>query len=150
MVRAVWILIPVVLVSAIAITRKADGRLEISALRTSATPSPRPKEIGRVYPSENDSQVSPTSQIGADLILNPAMRKDGSFDISTVVLKLDGQDITEKATDRGTMDYPQGRATLMYTPEEPLSEGKHEASLTLPSEHGRTTYHWSFTIAQAP
>ena len=83
-------------------------------------------------------------------MLNPAMRKDGGFDASTVVLMLDGQDVTARAIGRGTMDYPQSRVTLLYTPEDPLAEGKHEAALTLPSERGRTTYRWSFNVSAAP
>jgi hypothetical protein len=130
--------------------REFDGPPEISAAATHYTQSPRPKEITKVYPDEDACRVSPTPEVGVDLLLNPAMRKDGGFDASTVVLTLDGRDVTARAVGRGTMDYPQGRVTLLYTPEDPLPEGRHEAALTLPSGRGRTTYRWSFTVSTVP
>lgn len=132
------------------LVRKFDGPPEISAPATQHAQSQRPQEITKVYPDEDAGHVGPTPEVGVDLVLNPAMRKDGEFDVSTVVLTLDGRDVTARAIGRGTMDYPQGRVTLLYTPEDKLSEGKHEAALTLPSEQGRTTYRWSFTVTAHP
>jgi hypothetical protein len=127
-----------------------DGSPEISAPATQHAQSQRPQEITKVYPDEDAVQVGPTPEVGVDLVLNPAMRKDGGFDVSKVVLTLDGRDVTAQAIGRGTMDYPQSRVTLLYTPEDPLSEGMHEAALTLPSKQGRTTYRWSFTVSRVP
>lgn len=132
------------------LVRKFDGPPENSAPATQHAQSQRPQEITKVYPDEDAGHVGPTPEVGVDLVLNPAMRKNGEFDVSTVVLTLDGRDVTERAIGRGTMDYPQGRVTLLYTPEDPLSEGMHEAALTLPSEQGRTTYRWSFTVTAHP
>src|SRR5215204_5425781 len=87
--------------------RKFDGQPEISAPATQPAQSRRPQEITKVYPDEDAGQVGPTPEVGVDLVLNPAMRKDGGFDVSTIVLTLDGRDVTAQAIGRGTMDYPQ-------------------------------------------
>jgi hypothetical protein len=115
----------------------------------SAPPS-RPAEITKVYPDEDAIVDGPTPEVGADLVLNAAMRKGGEFDSSTVALTLDDRDVTARALVRGTMDYPQSRVTMIYTPDEPLAEGRHEAALTLPAEKGRTTYRWSFNVRRNP
>lgn len=130
--------------------RKFDGPPKISVPATQQAQSPRPKEITKVYPEEDAGHVGPTPEVGVDLVLTPAMRKDGAFDASTVVLTLDGREVTAQALGRGTMDYPQSRVTLLYTPEDPLSEGRHEAALTLPTEQGCKTYRWSFTVSRVP
>jgi hypothetical protein len=112
-------------------------------------PSNLPPEIAGVHPLEG-SQVSPRPQIGVDLNLTDAMRKAGSFDLSTVTLTLDGKDVTQEAQVLGTMTYPQSRASVLYTPTTALTLGTHRAAFTFPSASGRSTFEWTFTVANVP
>jgi hypothetical protein len=132
------------------LTMQCGGPPKKPAPTPQAARRSRPAEITKVYPDEDADVAGQTPEVGADLVLNAAMRKEGEFDPSTVALTLDGRDVTAQALVRGTMDYPQGRVTMIYTPDEPLAEGKHEAALTLPAEKGRTTYRWSFNVQRNP
>ena len=108
-----------------------------------------PPEIAGVHPPEG-SQVCPTPQVGVALNLTDAMRQAGSFDLSTVTFTLDGKDVTQKAVVLGTLTYPQSRVSLSYTPTTALALGIHRAAFTFPSASGRSTFEWTFTVANAP
>ncbi len=108
-----------------------------------------PPEITRFRPPEG-SQACPTPQVGVDLLLTDAMRKNGAFDLSTVVLMLDGKDVTQAAQVLGSMTYPQNRASLSYIPTIALALGTHKAAFTYPSASGRSTHEWTFTVANIP
>jgi hypothetical protein len=103
-------------------------------------------EIVRLYPPEG-GQVCLRPQIGVDLVLSDATRKDGSFDISTVTLTLDGNDVTKDAMVPGSLIYPQNQISVLYTPLTPLKAGTHQASFTYASASGKKTHAWTFTVA---
>ena len=112
-------------------------------------PSNLPSEIAGFHPLEG-IQTCPSPQVGVDLRLTDAMRRDGAFDRSTVTLTLDGNDVTKEAGVRGSMDYPQSRVLLLYTPATPLVLGTHRAAFTFPSASGRSSVEWTFTVANIP
>jgi hypothetical protein len=105
-----------------------------------------PPEIIGIYP-QRESQACLRPQVGVDLRPTDAMRRSGAFDLSTVILTLDGNDVTQKAAVRGTFDYPQSRVSLLYIPAAPLAAGTHRAQFTFPSASDRVTTEWAFTIA---
>jgi hypothetical protein len=111
-----------------------------------ATPLTPP--VPRIYPPSG-SQVCPTPQVGADLMLTNRMRKNGSFDPSTITLKLDGTDVTGSTSSLQTMTSPASLARVIYTPPT-LSVGAHDAELTYPLGSGTQTLQWSFTVAAIP
>lgn len=108
-----------------------------------------PAEVATLHPA-NGAQVCPRPQVGADLILTDATRKDGAFDPSTVALTLDGTDITSAAVMRQNLTSPASRVTLLYTPPADLPLGEHRADLTFPTATGTTTVTWNFTIVDVP
>jgi hypothetical protein len=122
----------------------------VAAKNTSMTPdaqgSDTPSEIGRLYPLAG-SQACPRPHVGADLLLTDAMRKDGSFDPSTVTLTLDGTDVTQTATIRESQTNPSSRATILHLPTTDLALGDHSAAITFASATGPITHEWSFTVA---
>jgi hypothetical protein len=123
------------------------GLVGCTVLGFEGTPAGQtPPEIAGVRPPEG-SQVCPTPQVGVDLNLTDAMRKAGSFDLSTVKLTLDGKDVTQEAQVLSSMNYPPSRASLSYTPTTALALGTHRAAITFPSASGRSTIEWTFTVA---
>jgi uncharacterized repeat protein (TIGR02543 family) len=127
----------------------ASGRSTFEWTFTVANAPCLPPEIAGVHPPEG-SQVCPTPQVGVDLNLTDAMRQAGSFDLSTVTLTLDGKDVTQEAVVLGTLTYPQSRASVLYTPTTALALGIHRAAITFPSASGRSTFEWTFTVANVP
>jgi hypothetical protein len=129
----------------------ADAQFEGDAVtkppsaNTPVSPNLSP-EIAGIHPTEA-SQACPQPQVGVDVRLTDAMRRNGTFDPSTVTLVLDGNDVTQKAKVLGTLEYPQGRITLLYTPATPLALGAHRVAFTYPAATGRKSYEWTFTVA---
>jgi hypothetical protein len=79
------------------------------------------------------------------------MRSDGTFNPSTVMLEVDGVDVTSQARVVGTLTYPQSRVSLSYIPSTPMALGTRWAAITFPSANGqRTTYRWTFIVADIP
>jgi hypothetical protein len=114
-----------------------------------ASPSGPPTEVTRIAPPHG-ARVCPRPEIAVDLRLTDALRKAGVLDLSKVRLALDGRDVTAEARVLGTMDFPQGRASLMYTPRRPLAPGLHRATLTIASVAGPRAFAWTFTVAAIP
>jgi len=108
-----------------------------------------PAEIAALYP-EDGSQACLLPQVGVDLLLTDAMRKDGSFDPSAVKLTLDGSDVTSMAVVRQVMTYPASRVTMLLTPAKDLSAGNHLVGITYPSAAGPKTHQWNFTASNVP
>jgi hypothetical protein len=108
-----------------------------------------PPVLGALHPQDG-SQVCRRPQVGLDLLLSDAMRKDGSFDPSAITLLLDDQDVTDAAVIRETQTYPASRATIMYVPSTDLALGVHHAAVTYPGLGGASSYAWSFTVAHTP
>lgn len=108
-----------------------------------------PSEIVRIRPPQG-SQACPSPQVGVDFHLTDGMLKDGSFDLSTVTLTLDGKDVTQKTEVLMPMTSPSDKVFLSYTPTTVLALGKHQASFTYPSASSRSTYEWTFMVADIP
>lgn len=108
-----------------------------------------PAEVARVSPPHG-ARVCPRPEIVVDLLLSDALRRSGALDLSKVRLALDGRDITADARVLGTMDFPQSRASLMYTPRQPLAPGLHRALLTIASAAGPRSFGWTFTVDEVP
>jgi hypothetical protein len=106
-------------------------------------------EIAAFRPLDG-SEVCSTPQLALALRLTEAMRKKGAFDPSTVILSLDGQDITQQSAILGTMDYPQSQVSITYKPKNALRAGMHQASFTYPSANGSKTLKWTFTVVSRP
>jgi hypothetical protein len=80
--------------------------------------------------------VCPRPTVMVALRLNDALRTRGAFDVSRVQLVLDRMDITGKTRIVGTLDYPQGTASLSYTPAKPLKAGPHRLMVRYASTGG--------------
>lgn len=107
-------------------------------------------EIRGFYP-EHGSLTCPRPQIGVDLVITDAMRKDGStFDPSTIKLILDDKDVTDTAIIRENMTFPSTRATIIYTPTTDLPKDTHKVSFAYPSDSGTETIEWSFSVTDMP
>jgi hypothetical protein len=105
-----------------------------------------PPPLGAVYPLDS-SEACLRPQVGVELMLSDAMRKGGSFDPSTVMLTLDGIDVTGLAAALQTETYPASIGSVLYTPPADLALGAHQAVLTYPSGGGTATWTWNFTVA---
>lgn len=125
------------------------GRGEVAGMSKGPTAAPRPAEITGVVPLPG-GRTCRTPEIAVDLRLTNALRKAGAFDPSRVRLTLDEVDVTRNARVRGTMDYPQSRALLVYVPKKPLAIGPHRVAVTLASGVGSRTYAWAFTAVEGP
>jgi hypothetical protein len=104
-----------------------------------------PPEVGAFRPVDG-GEVCATPQVALVVHLNDAMRKAGSFDPATVVLAVDGKNVTQDAQFLGTMTFPQSQVSLTYTPKVALSLGAHQVSFTYPGARGPSTLAWSFTV----
>jgi hypothetical protein len=85
--------------------------------------------------------------VGVNLYLTDLLRTNGSFDPTKVVLKLDGEDVTDLAEIAQTESSPASRAIVLYTPTTDLAVGDHLASFTFPTASGTITISWGFTVA---
>ncbi len=106
-------------------------------------------ELGTISPVEG-STVCSRPKVMVALRLNDALRTRGAFDVSRVQLVLDRIDITHKTTIVGTLDYPQGTASLSYTPAKPLRRGTHRVMVRYASPGGLKAYAWTFLVAGIP
>lgn len=118
----------------------------ISRSQSGAAESPHPSVIASLHPTDG-AQVCPRLQIGVDLLLTDATRKDGAFDPSTVNLFLDGEDVTAAAVIRTNLTSPVSRAYITYTPPADLPLGQHQARITFSTASGTGTATWTFTVA---
>jgi hypothetical protein len=118
--------------------------------RPSLSPQ-RPEEISAIFPEENGA-ACPETEVSVGFSLAGAMLKDGEVDPTVFSLALDGKDVTAETDIRGTMDFPQSQATLIYRAEKPLRPGRHESAVSFPSkEAGKTqTYVWAFRVQEGP
>lgn len=98
------------------------------------------------YPA-NGSQACPRPAIGVNLDLSGLVEKSGSFDPSTIMLTLDGQDVTSAATIVQTNSAPSSFGIVRYTPPTDLALGSHAALLALRNPPGQAIGQWSFTVA---
>jgi hypothetical protein len=91
----------------------------------------------------------PSSPISVSFNLTDAMRSGGpALDPNVVWMTVDGVDVAAEV--RGTRDFPQSWAELVYTPSAPLAPGGHEAWVNFPSDSGEMlAYSWSFEASDA-
>jgi hypothetical protein len=104
-----------------------------------------PLELASLHPQDG-ATVCPRPLIGVDLLLTNAARKDGSFDLSSIALSLDGQDIAPAATVRETLTSPASRVSVLYTPGADLTLGEHQAQITYAAT-GSATVTWIFNVS---
>lgn len=113
------------------------------------TPTSLLTELSNIHPSDG-SEVCPRPEIGMNIRLNDAMRRDGVFDTATVMFTLDGSDLTKRIDVAGSQSFPQTIAGLSYVPSVPLSLGLHRASLTFPTVAGVKSFAWTFMVTNIP
>lgn len=105
--------------------------------------------ILRVYPADGSTACF-KPKVGVDLLLAALVRTTGgSFDPSTVTLKLDATTVTGSAiiTESGASLSMQ--ATILFTPTSNLSTGAHQGSFIYPTTGGPATYNWSFNASNS-
>lgn len=112
-------------------------------------PMPQPNmPLGIIGFSPPDGlRVCSTPKVALSVHLTDAMRTNGAFDLSTVKLTLDGQDILSKVQLSGPMMYPQSQVTLAYVPQTALTLGAHQVRFVYPGDAGPITLTWSFIVA---
>jgi hypothetical protein len=112
--------------------------------------SPQTPRILHVYPPDASTAcLSP--QVGADLQLTDLLRSAGAFNPSTIMLKVDGIDVTGSSVSLQSMGFPASLGSISYTPPIPLAVGPHSAELDYPAfPTGTVTSQWSFTLAAIP
>jgi hypothetical protein len=91
-----------------------------------------------LYPPDG-SQTCQRPQVGADLTTSDVL--------SSIILTLDGSDVTAAAVILQTIVMPASRTTLIYTPTIDLGLGVHQAVLTYSSGSGPQIQPWSFMVA---
>src|SRR5574341_1532851 len=122
----------------------------IGIMKTPGVLSPNlPPEIAGLHPLEQ-TQACLHPQIGVDLVLTDAMRKNGSFDLSTITLTLDGNDVTREATVVESLSSPHDRVSVLYTPTTDLTMGSHHVTILIPSASGPENFEWIFVVADIP
>jgi hypothetical protein len=127
----------------------APGCGASGALVSPSPTPPRPLELLAVAPAAG-GRACRLPEIRVELRLTDALRRDGVFAPERVTLRLDGNEITRLVRIGGTMDFPQGRAFLSYTPPVPLSLGQHRATLVLARPSGPSTFEWTFVVDDLP
>lgn len=111
------------------------------------TSTPRPPVVAALYPPDG-STTCRRPQVGVRLLLSDLVRTpEGAFDPATVVLKLDGFDVTALASVRDSQSQPSASATMLYLPPSDLFLGMHHAEFIYPNGSGTGSVQWSFTIA---
>lgn len=107
----------------------------------------RAPTILRLYPPEN-STACRLPQVGVKISLSNMVRNtDGSFDPTTVTLRLNGIDRTSAATITQNSTYPVTQATILYAPSSSLGIGGHVVQFMYPSPTGMQVRTWNFTAA---
>jgi hypothetical protein len=131
-----------------AVTSERGWRTRIGSFAFPACVAAATPKIIRVYPP-NGSIACRRPQVGVVLSLRDVARKaDGSFDPSTVTLKLDGTTVTNLAQITQSLSAPASVATILYTPPSNLTTTPaHQGSFIYPSPGGPLTYNWTFTAA---
>jgi len=119
-----------------------------STVAPSPTPA-RPPEVAAVLPAPG-SRVCRQPELRVELRLTDALRRDGAFAPERVVLSLDGRDVTREARATGTLDFPQGRAVLVYVPPAPLVPGSHRAAIAFPGAARPERFEWTFVVDDVP
>lgn len=103
--------------------------------------------IARVYPADGSTACF-KPKVGVGLLLAALVRTSGgSFDPTTVTLKLDGTTVTGSATINESGASLSMQATMLYTPTSNLSAGSHQGSFIYPTAGGPATYNWGFNVA---
>ncbi len=105
-----------------------------------------PPPIIQIAPTAG-AQACQLPQIQVNFLLSDLMRTGGSFDPTTVTLKLDGTDVTSSASAYETETAPASEAGLTYTPPSSLALGSHQVQFVFPTSGGPQTLTWNFTAA---
>ena len=122
--------------------------------RQDYAPAPAPMQIAALYPADG-SQVCPRPQVGVDLEFAaqvPTIESGGpltdllSFDQSTILLTLDGNDVTADAVQTMPFSYP-ALFSVLYLPTTDLAPGVHDAALTYITLTGPQSRTWNFAVA---
>lgn len=109
--------------------------------------APAPPMILGLHPADG-STTCRMPRIGVKLVLTSLVRNaDGSFDPTTVMLKLDGVDRTATARVTQSGAIALNEATIWYTPTSNLFAGNHVVQFIYPSPSGTLTRTWNFTAA---
>lgn len=107
----------------------------------------RAPTVEGAYPSAA-STACLKPRVGVRLLLTSLVRNaSGSFDPSTVSLKLDGMDKMSVATIAQNATYPVSQAFIQYTPTSNLTLGSHQVQFLYPSASGTQTLTWNFTAS---
>jgi hypothetical protein len=117
------------------------------AVRTAPRRLAQMPELASTTPAEGGMMCT-ASPVSISFALTDAMREGGILNPAVVWLTIDGVDVSAEV--RGTRDFPQSSAELVYTPVPPLAPGYHEAWVNFPDEAGEmVTYAWTFEASDA-